>query len=118
MYTQTRKLAFLLLILMATTSCTSKTPIEFLAFDGCPNSPVLLERLLAASPKKEIVEVDLMKVKTGDSRLGWGAPTILVDGKDLFGVPASLDRAISCRNWSKGLPEIDDIKEALKDTQQ
>jgi len=118
MYTQTRNLAFLPLILMATTSCTSKTPIEFLAFDGCPNSPILLERLGIASPRREIIEVDLMKVKTGDSRLGWGAPTILVDGKDLFGVPASLDRGISCRNWSMGLPKVSEIKEALKEKQQ
>ena len=66
MHTQIRKLAYLLLIL-ATTSCTSKAPIEFLGFDGCPNTPVLLERLLAASPKSEIVEVDLMKLKIGDS---------------------------------------------------
>lgn len=103
---------------MATTSCTSKSPIEFLGFEGCPNTPVLWERLLAASPKREIVKVDLMKLEIGDFRLGWGAPTILVEEKDLFGLSPVPDRAVSCRNWSKGLPEIDDIKEALKDTQQ
>jgi hypothetical protein len=100
------------------TSCSSQKPIEFLGFEGCPNTPILLERLVAASPKSTIIEVDLMKIKTGDSRLGWGAPTILVDGKDLFGVPASLDQAISCRNWSIGLPEVSEIKEALKEKQQ
>ena len=103
---------------MAITSCTSKAPIEFLGFDGCPNTPVLFERLLAASPKREIVEVDLMKLKIGDSRLGWGAPTILVDGKDLFGLSPFPDRSVSCRNWSMGLPEVSEIKEALKGTQQ
>ena len=118
MYTQIRKLAFLLITVMTTTSCISKTPIEFLGFDGCPNTPVLLERLRVASPSSKIISVDLMKLKSSDARLGWGAPTILVDGKDLFGLRPSPDRAVSCRNWSMGLPEISDIKKALKEKQQ
>ena len=41
----------------------------------------------------------------GDARLGWGAPTILVDGEDLFG-PSSDDGSVSCRNWGDGLPSV------------
>ena len=99
--------------MLTTTACTSQKTIEFLCFEGCPNTPILLKRLQKAAPRYEIIEVDLMQLKTGDSRLGWGAPTILVDGEDLFGIAPSTDRAVSCRNWSKGLPEVSDIKKTL-----
>ena len=99
--------------MLTTIASTSQKPIEFLGFEGCPNTPVLLERLQKASPRCKIIKVDLMQLKTGDSRLGWGAPTILVDGEDLFGVAPSTDLAVSCRNWSTGLPEISDIKKSL-----
>ena len=88
--------------------------IEFLGFEGCPNTPNLLDRLQVATRGEPIVEVDLMTLETGDPRLGWGAPTILVDGKDLFGVEPSPSRAVSCRNWSMGLPEVHEIKTALR----
>ncbi|MBC8203647.1 MAG: hypothetical protein H8E91_07445 [Planctomycetes bacterium] len=103
---------------MTISACTTKQPIEFLGFEGCPNTPILLDRLRAASPESKIVEVDLMKLQTGDAHLGWGAPTILVDGEDLFGLAPSSDRAVSCRNWSQGLPEIEVIRKALKERQQ
>ena len=76
--------------------------------------PNLLDRLRVATRGEPIVEVDLMTLETGDPRLGWGAPTILIDGKDLFGVEPSLSRAVSCRNWSVGLPEVHEIKTALR----
>ena len=101
-----------------TTSCSSSPTIEFLGFEGCPNTPNLLERLREASPDAEIIEVDLMTLTTGDPRLGWGAPTILVNGKDLFGDAPSHDRAVSCRNWNVGLPEIESIRTALKEHRQ
>jgi len=104
--------------MLTTTASTSQKPIEFLGFEGCPNTPVLLERLQRASPRCKIIKVDLMQLKTGDSRLGWGAPTILVDGEDLFGVAPSTDLAVSCRNWSKGLPEVEVIRKALKEKAQ
>ena len=117
MYWQTLKCT-LFLLFMAITAYTSQQPIKFLGFDGCPNTPILLERLRAASPKSEIIEVDLMRLQTGDPLLGWGAPTILADGEDLFGVEPSSDRAVSCRNWSHGLPKIEEIQSALKDSNQ
>ena len=92
--------------------------IEFLGFEGCPNTPNLLERLRVATRGQRIVEVDLMTLETGDPRLGWGAPTILVDGKDLFGVEPSKNGSVSCRNWSAGLPEVDDIRLAMKNNEK
>ncbi len=100
------------------TSCSSSRTIEFLGFDGCPNTPALRERLAEANPTLSIVDIDLMSLNTGDSRLGWGAPTILVDGEDLFGLAPSSDRAVSCRNWSNGLPEVAVIRKALAELEQ
>ncbi len=95
----------------------TKPTIEFLGFDGCPNTPQLRAILDEASIDADIVDVDLMALKKGDSRLGWGAPTILVDGKDLFGLEPSNGGSVSCRNWSSGLPSSSDIKQAMKDRQ-
>lgn len=91
--------------------------VEFLGFDGCPNTPQLRAILEEASIDTDIVDVDLMLLKKGDPRLGWGAPTILVDGKDLFGLEPSKGGSVSCRNWSSGLPTTSDIKQAMMDCQ-
>lgn len=56
-----------------------------------------------------------MALSTGDYRLGWGAPTVLVNGKDLFSMPANENGNVSCRNWSEGLPSVDEIRIALKE---
>ena len=105
-------------LLIMLTSCTSSRSVEFLGFDGCPNTPILRERLQEAAGEERVVEVDLMTLKTGDARLGWGAPSILVDGKDLFGVPASKNGSVSCRNWNDGLPTVDEIKQAMRNPAQ
>jgi len=96
------------------TSCSSKKSVEFLGFEGCPNTPELRSLLVEADPKLHIVDVDLMTLDKGDPRLGWGAPTILVEGVDLFGVPATKDGGVSCRSWSDGLPTIIEIRQALE----
>jgi hypothetical protein len=95
------------------TSCTSKNSVEFLGFEGCPNTPELRSRLIEADSNLEIIDVNLMALDEKDSRLGWGAPTILVNGEDLFGVPANKNGGVSCRNWGDGLPSSVDIRAAL-----
>ncbi|MGY8753547.1 MAG: hypothetical protein ACKVIO_06575 [Phycisphaerales bacterium] len=104
-----------LLFLMAT-SCTSTKHVEFLGFGGCPNTPELRKRLVEAEPNVIIIDVDLMSMPKGDPRLGWGAPTILIEGKDLFNVPANENGDVSCRNWSDGLPSVEEIRIAIKET--
>jgi len=97
-----------------TTSCTSPHSVEFLGFEGCPNTPELRLRLVESAPDIEIIDVDLMSLKPGDLRLRWGAPTILVDGKGLFGMPPNNDAGVSCRNWEDGLPTPQQIQYALE----
>jgi len=97
------------------TSCTTSKHVDFLGFEGCPNTPELRKRLVEAEPTAVIDDVDLMSLSDGDPRLGWGAPTILVDGCDLFGEPANKDGNVSCRNWTRGLPTVIEIQAAFKD---
>ena len=102
------------IIVLMMTSCNTPNTVEFLGFEGCPNTPELRKRLLEASPSTTIINVDLMTLEVGDPRLGWGAPTILVNGEDLFGVPANKGGSVSCRNWSKGLPSVKDIRQTME----
>ena len=95
-------------------SCTSPQTVEFLGFEGCPNTPILRERLQHAAPNYDIVEVDLIQLEQGDKRLGWGAPTILLDGRDLFGESSSGGN-VSCRAWAEGLPSVGAIRVALQE---
>jgi hypothetical protein len=107
-------LTTILTLFLMVPSCTSRQTVEFLGFDGCPNTPELRKRLKAADPTLLIVDIDLMALPSKDPRLGWGAPTILIDGKDLFGLKSSGGHA-SCRNWSSGLPTVNEIREAMKE---
>jgi len=110
---QTLRTMILTLILMLT-SCTSPNSVEYLGFEGCPNTPELRQRLAIAQPEIQIIDVNLMALEVGDARLGWGAPTILIGGKDLFGEPSSDDGSVSCRNWGDGLPSVEEIREQFR----
>ncbi|MHC4218779.1 MAG: DUF2703 domain-containing protein [Planctomycetota bacterium] len=92
--------------------------IEFLYFDGCPNSPAMrarLEEALAAVGREPVfVDVDLSALAPDDPRLRFGAPTILLDGEDLLGQPAPRERALSCRIYPDGLPSASELAEHLR----
>ena len=95
-------------------ACTSRQTVELLGFEGCPNTPELRKRLQESDSTIHIVAIDLMELPSTDPRLGWGAPTILVDGKDLFGLDPSQGNA-RCRTWHGGLPSVEEIQEAMKE---
>lgn len=63
--------------------------IEFLTRVGCLHSPQMLEQLKAALASLNLNVawqiIDLGSLPPGDQRTGFGTPTILVDGVDLFG---------------------------------
>lgn len=81
--------------------------IELLAFDGCPNSPVMRESLTAAikGAGGSFTEIDLATLPDDDIRRGYGSPTILVDGHDLFNMPEPNSATMSCRIYAGGLPD-------------
>ena len=112
-----RPQSLLILLPLFLMSCQSTNPptgqMQFLYFDVCPNTPLLYKRLVEACPDAQIERVDLTTLSDGDPLLGWGAPTILVGGKDLCGIEPSPSKSISCRNWSHGLPSVSDIKKKV-----
>jgi hypothetical protein len=71
--------------------------ITFLTRPGCANSPLLQARLTEAIRSLELdatVEVvELTTLAATDHRTGYGTPTIVVEGEDLFGLPRPLPAA-------------------------
>jgi hypothetical protein len=94
--------------------------IEFLGMkDGCPNTPKMWHSLQKAMQELRwsipVDSLDLMKLsEEKDLRAGYGSPTILVNGKDLFdaSLPNTLDPA--CRYYRGGVPGKKQIVEKLK----
>ena len=71
--------------------------ITFLTRPGCANSPLLQARLVEAIRSLELdatlAVVDMSTLAATDHRTGYGTPTILVEGEDLFGQPRPLPAA-------------------------
>lgn len=95
--------------------------VQLLYFDSCPNvegtRASLRHALEAAGMPTAFEEIDVEANAPEDLRL-WGSPTILVDGKDLFG--ASVPTGCTCRIYSdgeassSGVPTGQSIIEALR----
>lgn len=84
---------------------------------GCPNSPKLRARLTKAVEGLHLrVEVvDLGKLRHGDPRSGYPAPTILLNGRDLFGMaPPKPSDVRACREYPGGLPSVQAIRQKLR----
>tara|TARA_R110002111_G_scaffold131697_1_gene196868 strand:- start:1193 stop:1582 length:390 start_codon:yes stop_codon:yes gene_type:complete len=115
------RIIFGFLITFSATGCASNqhamntsntnSSIELLYFDGCPNTPPFLESLSAATTKinTSFVSVDLMALPESDIRRGYGSPTILVNGHDLFDMPKPKSPTMSCRIYPGGLPNTDSL---------
>lgn len=90
--------------------------IELLGFPGCPNTPAMRTNLLSAlSPGERAAfrDVNQERLAAADPRRGWPTPTVLVDGRDLFGMPAPQTPAMGCRIYPSGVPTAADIRAAL-----
>lgn len=91
--------------------------LEILSFDGCPNTPPVVEATEAAvrslGDDWQLVRVDLEALPEDDLRRGYGSPTILYKGSDLFGQPAPSSPTLSCRHYANGVPDRNRIVAAL-----
>jgi len=93
--------------------------LEFLMFDGCPNSPKMLVNLRTALKALHINQspkvLDITKLSAKDRRRGFGAPTVLVNTKELFGrvAPTGSETSVSCRLYSSGVPTAGEIERQL-----
>jgi hypothetical protein len=92
--------------------------IELLGFPDCPNTPELrdnLEAALSAMGKGwTYTETNQEQLPESDLRRGWPTPTILVNGRDLFGMPAPTAPSMGCRMYAGGVPDAQTIAAWLK----
>lgn len=92
--------------------------IEVLGFDGCPNTPAtkanVEEAVASLGIDARITYVDQMNLPEGDLRRGWPAPTVLVNGRDLFEMPAPHGSGMGCRTYPNGWPTESEIIAALR----
>lgn len=93
--------------------------IEFLGMQDCPNMSKMWESLQVALKELHYNQpIDRLDIKSlsekQDKRAGFGSPTILVDGKDLFGLPFPETYNPSCRYYPNGLPGTKEIIAKLK----
>ncbi|MCC6320581.1 MAG: hypothetical protein IT438_03995 [Phycisphaerales bacterium] len=92
--------------------------IELLGFPDCPNTPAMRHNLrgaLALMGKGwSFADTNQEALDEGDTRRGWPAPTILVNGRDLFGMPPPVGAAMGCRVYPGGVPEAGAIADRLR----
>lgn len=92
--------------------------VELLGFPGCPNTPELRDNVRAAlaSVGGAIVfeEVNQEALDEADPRRGWPAPTVLVNGSDLFGMVRAQRHSMGCRIYADGVPSTATIAQRLR----
>lgn len=91
--------------------------IQVLYFDGCPNTPPVIESAKAVAHELgdnwRVEMINLESLPEDDTRRGYGSPTILFKGKDLSGLPTPTSSALSCRHYPDGNPTGASIRSAL-----
>lgn len=90
-----------------------KVEIELQHFVGCPNSPILIQRVKEAIQDfdninyKEVLVDSNRKAEKVKFR---GSPTLIINGKDFENQPEPEKPALSCRYYPKGLPTVEQIR--------
>lgn len=83
--------------------------IELLGFPGCPHTPAMRRNLIAALESIDrgltFREVNQEALAATDIRRGWPAPTVLVNGVDLFGMVPPSTPSMGCRMYDGGVPD-------------
>jgi hypothetical protein len=97
---------------------TAAPTYELVVMAGCPNVPAFQSAVVHAMQRlgcqQGLVELDIHQLaKLGDTRAGYGSPTLLVQGADVFGATASGSLAPSCRFYPGGLPDADAVAAAI-----
>ncbi len=97
---------------------TAVPSVVVLGFPGCPMTPTLTshvrEAVHAMAPHIAVQSVDLSSLPDDDPRLCWPAPSVLVDGVDLFGVKPSPEPTLACRVYPGGLPDASGVATAMR----
>jgi hypothetical protein len=98
--------------------------LTVLAVEGCPNAPVLDERLAAVLAGRASIEVSHQVISDENEAARWGmhgSPTLLIDGVDPFAVPGQ-PPSMSCRLYHdengqlSGAPSLSQLRQAIEQT--
>ncbi|MGE3108375.1 MAG: hypothetical protein AB7G11_03860 [Phycisphaerales bacterium] len=96
---------------------SAQPKIELLGFASCPNTPTMRENLRAAlasiGADWSFLDTDQEKLPAGDLRRGYPTPTVLVNGRDLYGLPVPTAPSMGCRMYPGGVPGANDIADRL-----
>lgn len=94
-----------------------KINLELQYFQGCPNSPKLIERVKEAINELDDIEYKEIIVNSNEKAEEVkfrGSPTLLINGEDFEYLPAPEKPALMCRYYPFGLPGINEIKMRIK----
>ena len=94
------------------------TTLTVLYFDGCPTTPGFIDAVECAAASLgggwRVDAVDLQALSPNDPRRGYGSPTLLLDGRDLFGDGPAAQASLSCRYYRGGPPDAEAIARAVR----
>ena len=93
-----------------------KTTIELQHFNGCPNSPILIERVKEVISDFENIEYNEVIVDSNEKAAEVkfrGSPTLLINGEDFENQPEPLEPALMCRYYPHGLPQTEVIRSKI-----
>lgn len=94
--------------------------VQLLGFAACPNTPLMEQRLRMALDRlgvgPSIEYIDQEALEAGDVQRGWPAPTVLVDGQDLYGMTPPRTPSMGCRMYAGpgGVPTVDELVQQLQ----
>lgn len=92
--------------------------IELLGFPGCPNTPSMRENLAVAieslASGLTFTTINQEELPESDLRRGYPTPTVLVNGRDLFGLPVPTAPSMGCRVYDGGVPTVEKLAERLR----
>jgi hypothetical protein len=91
--------------------------VEVLGFADCPNTAEFRRRVERAAVDAggfEVIYVDQEALPADDLRRGYPAPTAIVSGSDLFGLPRPTSPSLGCRMYPGGVPSVAEIAERLR----
>jgi hypothetical protein len=93
-----------------------KIVIEIQYFYGCPNSPILIERVNEALKGIDNIEYKETIVDSNEKAAEVkfrGSPTLLINGEDFENQPEPCEPALMCRYFPDGLPSSAEIKRKI-----
>jgi hypothetical protein len=91
----------------------SKIKVELQHFIGCPNSPILIDRVKSIIKNYNNIEYIEILVDSNERAVEVkfrGSPTLLINGKDFENLPEPESPALTCRYYLNGLPTVEGIK--------